>query len=209
MLKIEPFILLAEYQTNTWLMYDDESLEGIIVDPAAEGQELLNIIRDKGLKIKYIIITHGHGDHLGGIPFFKSALDAPVLIHTDDAPMLTDDKKNLSEYIGWPLKLQAADRLLNDGEILSIGKYEIKVIHTPGHTPGCICLLAEKFLISGDTLFEMSIGRTDFPGGSSSQIVKSIREKLFVLPEDTIVFPGHGPRTSIGMEKLNNPFVRP
>jgi glyoxylase-like metal-dependent hydrolase (beta-lactamase superfamily II) len=110
--------------------------------------------------------------------------------------------------MGSSLDVTAADRLLNDADTIAMGEHQIKVLHTPGHTPGCICLLLGKYLISGDTLFEMSIGRTDFPCGSHSQIISSIKDKLFVLPEDTVVFPGHGPRTSIGMEKLNNPFLR-
>ncbi len=207
MLKIESFILLPEYGTNTWLLWDDASGQALLVDPAAPSTALLEQIRRLGLKVKQIINTHGHGDHIGGNPFFKKHLPAPVAIHSRDAAMLTDNRKNLSEYMGSPLPPNAADLLLEDGYEFELGDHSVKVIHTPGHTPGCVCLLAEKYLLSGDTLFEQSIGRTDFPGGSHSQIIDSIKSKLFVLSDDTLVFPGHGPKTSIGLEKKNNPFV--
>ncbi len=208
MLKIKPFILLPSYQTNTWLVYDDETGDALFFDPAAIGTEPLEFIKEHNLKVHAIVITHGHGDHIGGLAYFKKHLDAPILIHEADADMLTDNKKNLSEYIGMPLELPVADRLLKDGDIITFGAHEAKVLHTPGHTKGSIGVLIDKFLISGDTLFEMSIGRTDFPGGSYEEIINSIKTKFFTLDEDTIVYPGHGPRTSIGMEKLNNPFVR-
>ncbi len=208
MIKIEAFILLEEFGTNTWLLWDDESLEAILVDPAAPSEDLLARIRALDLKVLYIINTHGHGDHIGGNELFRKRLQARLLIHAEDAHYLTDNRKNLSEYLGAPLNCLAADEFLHDGQSLNLGSHIVRVIHTPGHTPGGICLLADKFLISGDTLFELSIGRTDFPGGSHKQIIASIKEKLFILPDDVVVCPGHGPRTSIGMEKMNNPLVR-
>jgi glyoxylase-like metal-dependent hydrolase (beta-lactamase superfamily II) len=208
MLKISSYTLLPAYQTNTWLLWDDESSDAILVDPSALAPYLLEDIAKLGITVHHIVITHGHGDHIGGITYFRNKLKCKVAIHEADAEMLVDNKKNLSEYMGTPLDPAPADTLLKDGDTLAMGKHEIQVIHTPGHTPGCICLLIDKFLISGDTLFEQSIGRTDFPGGSHEQIIDSIKHKLFVLPDDTVVFPGHGPRTSIGMEKRNNPFIR-
>jgi len=208
MIKIDGFVLLPGYQTNTWLIWDDTALDALLIDPAAPDPDLERKLLTRGIKLWGIINTHGHGDHIGGNGFFKETFKCPIMIHEADAPMLTDNKKNLSEYMGTPLPLFPPDRILQDRDTIQMGEHQIKVIHTPGHTPGSISLLIEKFLISGDTLFEMSIGRTDFPSGSYSQIISSIKDKLFILPEDTIVFPGHGPRTSIGMEKQNNPFLR-
>lgn len=208
MLNIESRILLPSYGTNTWLLYDDLSQEAILVDPAAPSEELLHRISQLGIQITMIFNTHGHGDHIGGNTWFKERLDAPLAIHSADAQMLVDNKKNLSHFLGTPLAEKEADIILEGGEVFKIGNHDLSVIHTPGHTPGCICLYGGKYLISGDTLFEMSIGRTDFPGGSHQQIISSIREKLFVLPDDVVVCPGHGPQTSIGLEKKNNPFLR-
>lgn len=207
MLKIEGYILLPDFETNTWLLWDEDSREAILVDPAAPSPDLLKRIEELKLKVKYIINTHGHMDHIGGNSWFKNHLSAPLMIHSADAPMLVNSAMNLSLFVGNPVSSAPPDVLLEDGMELSLGKYPVKVIHTPGHTPGGICLLADKFLISGDTLFEQSIGRTDLQGGNHQQIINSIKNKLFVLPDDVIVFPGHGPRTSIGMEKKNNPFV--
>jgi len=209
MIKIEDHLLLPQFGTNTWLVWDEASLNAILIDPAAPSDALLERIHELGLKVPLIVNTHGHGDHIGGNDFFKNALGAKVLIHPADAHLLTDNKLNFSEYLGSPLQLSPADLLAEDGESISLGSHSFKIIHTPGHTPGCIRLHSDKFLFSGDTLFELSVGRTDFPGGSRQQIQKSIRERLYILPDDTVVYPGHGPRTTIGMEKQNNPFVRP
>jgi len=209
MLKIEDHCLFEEFGTNTWLLWDEDSREAWLIDPAATSEALLTRIRELGLKVTLLVNTHGHGDHIGGNAWFKEALGAPVLIHPADAPLLTDNRRNFSEYLGNPLRLDPPDLLAEDGQILKLGDHSIRVIHTPGHTLGGICLLANGFLLSGDTLFQQSIGRTDLPGGNHAQLITSIREKLFSLPDDTVVFPGHGPRTSIGLEKKSNPFVRP
>jgi glyoxylase-like metal-dependent hydrolase (beta-lactamase superfamily II) len=206
MLQIASYILLPSFQTNTWLLWDNESGDAILIDPAAPDRALAAKLEQ--LKVHAIVNTHGHADHIGGNSYFKNICKCPVMIHAADALMLTSSKKNLSAYMDSPIEAPAADRILNDGDTIAMGNHQIKVIHTPGHTPGSICLLVQKYLISGDTLFEQSIGRTDFPGGSHSAIIASILDKLFILPDDTIVYPGHGPRTSIGLEKTNNPFVR-
>jgi glyoxylase-like metal-dependent hydrolase (beta-lactamase superfamily II) len=207
MFKVEQHVLLQEFGTNTWLLWCDETLDGVLIDTSAPSTKLLQHIAKLKLNITHIITTHGHGDHIGGNSFFKSKLNCQIAIHQLDAPMLVDNKKNFSEYMGMAMKNEAADIILEDGDIIPLSKGQIKVIHTPGHTRGGICLMIDKFLFSGDTLFEQSIGRTDLPGGSFESIVHSIKTKLYTLADDVVVFPGHGPKTSIGIEKKINPFI--
>ena len=207
MIKIESTVLLESFQTNTYLLWESISAEAFLIDPAFQSETFLQRIKQLELKVKMIINTHGHADHIGGNLYFAKALNCPVAIHLADAEMLTNNTKNFSTYMGFELNLSAPQVILHDGDELFLGSEKVKVIHTPGHTKGSICLLAGKYLISGDTLFEQSIGRTDFPGGSHTAIIDSIKNKLFILDDDVLVFPGHGPTTSIGLEKVNNPFV--
>lgn len=194
---------------NCYLYACMESKKAVIIDPGAEGKKIYRWVSEKGLKIEYILLTHGHVDHIGSVDELRGLLgEAAVGIHPEDAEMLTDGRQNLSSYFGPEVVLQGADFLLQDGQELMIGKERLKVIATPGHTPGGVCFLGSEGLISGDTLFAGAIGRTDFPGGSMQQLLKGIKNKLLILPEDTRVFPGHGEDTSIGEEKRNNPFLQ-
>ena len=194
---------------NCYLYACTESKKAVIIDPGADGKKIYQWVSEKGLKVDYILLTHGHVDHIGAVDELRGLLgDVLVGIHTGDAEMLTDAKKNLSSYLGSNVILQSADILLEDGQELTIGNQSLRVLSTPGHSPGCVCFLSTEGLFSGDTLFAGSIGRTDFPGGSMNQLLKGVKEKLLILPEDTRVFPGHGEETSIGEEKRDNPYLQ-
>ena len=193
---------------NTYIAADETTKKAFVVDPGGYNADMVNYIKDNHFELEYIILTHGHGDHIGGVPgLMKDFPGAMLAVGILDRPMVEDAKVNMSAMIyGYPVSF-TADRCLTDGETLKIGDMELKFIHTPGHTPGGMCILVGDVLFSGDTLFEQSIGRTDFPGSSYTDIVKSIKEKLFALPDDTKVMPGHMGLTTIGYEKESNPFV--
>ena len=192
---------------NCYIIGCKETKEGAVVDPGDEGRRIVAKARELGLNIKSIILTHGHIDHIMAVDVVKEATGAQILIHREDAPMLVDGKRNLSYFMGSLKNYSAADVLLKDGDTIKVGNLEIKVLHTPGHTPGGICLVVEGKIISGDTLFEGSVGRSDFPGGSHETLIGSIKNKLMPYPDETKVYPGHGPSTTIGFERLNNPFL--
>lgn len=196
-------------QANTYLAVDEKTNEGFIVDPGGYNKVLTKEVRDNDVKIKYIILTHGHSDHICGVNEHKAEFpDARIVAYKDEEAMLENPNLNQSPGFGVPYSTKA-DILVSDGDELKVGDVTLKFIHTPGHTEGGMCIYVKeaKALFSGDTLFRQSIGRTDFPGGSYKEIMDSIRKKLFLLPDDTNVFPGHMGTTSIGFEKENNPFV--
>jgi len=195
--------------SNCYIIGCEETKEGIVVDPGAEGQRILKKVEELGLKVNKIILTHGHVDHIGALAEVQEATGAKVLIHADDAAQLTDASKNLSAFVGQKMSVKAADQLLADNDKIECGKLTLEVIHTPGHTRGGISLRCEPdILITGDTLFAGSVGRSDFPGGSHSQLISSIKNRLLIFPPETKVFPGHGPSSTIDEEKRENPFLR-
>ena len=192
---------------NCYLVSCDKTGKAILVDPGAGSKMISNWLKEKNKDVQYIVLTHGHWDHLGAVEDLRRELGVKVAIHKDDAAMLTDPKLNLSYYSGRNMALSPAEILLEDNQILKIGEMEVKVLHTPGHTPGGICLLTKDGLLSGDTLFSTSIGRTDFPNGDLNLLLKNIREKLMVLDDNLPVYPGHEEFTSIGREKKYNPYL--
>ena len=196
------------YAANCFIIYSENTKDGIIVDPGGDAEEILKTIEDKNLNINYIVLTHGHGDHIGGVVELINTLKIPLLIHKDDVNMISDAKMNLSNIMSIGSIELNPDKVLNHGDNLKFGDIEARVIHTPGHTQGGICLKIGDNLITGDTLFQGSIGRTDLEGGDYDTIIRSIKENLLILPENTIVWPGHGSETTIGSEKRNNPFLR-
>jgi len=206
-MKYKIFNVLPEFGTNTYLVWDVISKEAAIIDPAAPSQSMIREIKSMGINLKYLISTHGHGDHIGGNKSIVDNFDIKSCIHKDDAGSLIDPKMNLSTY--WNSKIIApeADIILNNGDELILGKEKLQIIHTPGHSKGGICILTGNLLFCGDTLFADGIGRTDLPGGDYSTLINSIKTKLFVLDGNIKVLPGHGPVSTIEDEKVGNPFV--
>ncbi len=229
---IHEIIPVGMLQCNCSILGDSETGEAIVVDPGDDVERILEILRRRGLKVRAIVSTHTHIDHVGGLAQLHRATGAPVLIHEADLPLYS----NLEMQAGWlgiptPEIMKIRD-FVKEGDALRWGGFAARVLHTPGHTPGSISLVVEpgsetsadapkathvhtaeghsapSRLIAGDTLFQGSIGRTDLPGGSFPQIIRSIHDKLLVLPDDLIVYPGHGHTTTIGEEREHNPFLR-
>jgi len=191
---------------NCYIVGSESNKEGMIIDPGAEAEVILRNVKDLGLEIRSIVLTHGHIDHIGALKEVKKATGAGVAIHTDEAKSLQGQSSSTLLGLAYPTPLPP-DRLLQDGDSLDIGDVHFLVLHTPGHSPGGICLSGEGVVFSGDTLFNRGIGRTDLPGGSHSQLMNSLHTKLMVLSDNTIVYPGHGPETTIGAERRENPFL--
>ncbi len=192
-------IVVGPLESNCYLFGDEATKEIFVIDPGGDYREIKSVIDKDGLKPKAVINTHGHGDHIGA----NRGFNIPVWIHRLDADFLEDTSKNLSSAFGFPFKTKAASRLLEDRDILDAGRYKLEVIHTPGHTPGSICLKADGVIFTGDTLFCQGIGRTDFAYGSEEDIMRSIKEKLFTLDDNYVIYPGHGPESTIWHEKQN------
>lgn len=206
-MKIER-LELGMYASNCYIVSSDDAGEGVIIDPGDAGNKIVEHLNELGLAIKYIVLTHGHPDHIGGVAEVKAATGAELAIHSADVPYLRARPGPGGMLPREGTAFLAADWTLQDGDKIETEGLYLEVIHTPGHTPGGICLLSDGVLFSGDTLFYGSIGRSDFPGGNGPQLIKSIQTRLMALPDETAVLPGHGPETSIGNERANNPFLR-
>jgi len=201
-LELDPF------GSNCYVVGDESSKEGIIIDPGAGADLILEKVEELELEIKFIMLTHGHMDHIGALKEVKEATGAEIAIHTDDARFLQMEPSSGAIFHHPPQTPPPPDRLLKGGDSIEISNLRFLVLHTPGHTPGGICLLGEGVVFSGDTLFNFGIGRTDMAGGSYSQLMNSIHTKLMVLPDNTVVYSGHGPKTTVGIERQWNPFLR-
>jgi glyoxylase-like metal-dependent hydrolase (beta-lactamase superfamily II) len=197
---------LGDFGSNCYLVGDEDTKEGMIIDPGDDGSSIMKQVKALGLTIKIIVLTHSHIDHVGGLADVKKATGAVIAIHENEAPFLLKQPR-LMEFMPPTPPSPPADRLLKDGDAIKVGKLKFKVLHTPGHTSGGICLLGDGIVFTGDTLFNYSIGRADFPGSDYDQEMNSIRSKLMTLPDETKVYPGHGPATTIGAERKGNPFI--
>ncbi len=206
MLKLERFITGKLY-TNCYVLYDEETMEGFVFDAPAHGEQIYDFAKGLGVNIKAIILTHSHFDHILGLPALVEKSGAPVYIHKSEAELVNNKEFNLTAYFRADLPHISIDKKLCDGDVLTLGKEKIKVIHTPGHTVGGLCFLWEDILISGDTLFEGSIGKIDHMTGDMELEIMSIKEKLMPLADDVKVYPGHGNMTTIGRERKENMFL--
>ena len=200
-------VCVGELEVNCYILAEAQGKECIIIDPGSDYDKINKVLIRRKLKPAIIINTHGHADHIGCDDDFG----LPVYIHKNDAALLGDPIRNLSGFIGESFSINVEIKEIKDGDKIELGKIKLEVLHTPGHTSGGVSLLLrcpEKFMLfSGDTLFFHSIGRTDFPGASHEALLKSIKDKLLTLPDSTVVYPGHGPSSTIRAEKENNPFL--
>jgi glyoxylase-like metal-dependent hydrolase (beta-lactamase superfamily II) len=199
-------LVVGRLQTNCYILESDST--ALVIDPGEEPERILRFLHDIKVKPIQIIATHTHFDHVLGVDGIRATLNIPFLIHHDDLSMLESMQSRVRQFMGLTVRPPPrVDRFLKDRESLTVGHDTLKVLHTPGHSPGSISLAGRGYVFTGDALFNQSIGRTDLPGGDLDTLISSITDRLFSLPDDTIVYPGHGPETSIGDEKLTNPFV--
>ncbi len=212
-MKIERLIV-GPLEVCCYIVYCEDTKEGIIIDPGASDPRILSKIKELGLNIKYILGTHAHPDHIAGVDELRKKLNAIYLIHKLDEEFFSDPS-NLIEFrmMGFS-ENPKADKVFEEGDKIIFGKEELQIIHTPGHSPGSSCFYSpkNKIIFTGDTLFVEAVGRADLPGGNFFQMMESIKNKLLTLPEDTLIYPGHdyGPKpvSTIGEEKVNNPFLQ-
>jgi len=200
-------ITVSPYETNCYVCATARGGDAVVIDPGDNSELILRRVQALSLNITCLILTHGHRDHAGALKELKQALGVEIAVHAADADLLNDDFQAAMLGLRFPCPPQP-DRLLEDGQEIVVGGLTFSVLHTPGHSRGSICLLGDGLVFTGDTLFQAGIGRTDLPGGSYPELIKSIEMRLLSLPDDTIVYPGHGSPTTVGDERQHNPFLR-
>lgn len=198
---------IAPFTSNCYIVGAESTKEGMIIDPGGEANKILQRVKDLGLKVKFIVLTHHHLDHISALKEVKEATGAKVAVHADEAESLQGQTSRARPGFSYPAP-PPPDRLLKDGDSIDIGDLHFLVLHTPGHSAGGICLLGEGVVFTGDTLFNFGIGRFDMSGGNGRQLINGIHTKLMVLPDSTAVYPGHGTATTIGIERQWNPFLQ-
>jgi hydroxyacylglutathione hydrolase len=200
-------LVVGPLQVNCFMIADEKTKDAVVIDPGDDAEDILRIIREKGLKVRYIVNTHGHFDHIGANKAVKDATGAEILMHADDAPVLASAARQAAAFGMGPVSSPPPDRFVKHGDIIKAGEIELKVLHTPGHSPGGISLQEQGIVFTGDALFAGSIGRTDLPGGDLMTLINAIKSHVMSLPDDTKVFSGHGPATTVGDERKENPFL--
>jgi hydroxyacylglutathione hydrolase len=205
-------VVSSPFEENTYIARLPGRDDCVVFDPGLEPDLILELLRQEAITPAAILNTHGHADHIGGNEELKKAFpNAPLVIGSGDAIMLTDAMANLSALFGMPILSPPADRTVDEGDVVEVAGMRFEVLHIPGHSPGHVVFVlrgSPVIVFGGDVLFRGGIGRTDFPGGSLQQLLGSIRKKLYSLPDDTVVYPGHGPETTTGSERQSNPFVQ-
>lgn len=206
-LQVE-MLIVGPLASNCYIIWDDKNRIAAIIDPGEDAKDIIKKVDELDIEINYILATHGHFDHVGAVAQLKREIDVEFLAHKGDF-FFIEDGKNAARRWGFIIdQPPKPDRFIEDGDIIKIGEHELKVLHTPGHSPGGVSFLHNEMVFCGDTLFQGSIGRTDFRMGSFEELKQSIKSRLYTLPDSTIVYTGHGPSTTIGTEKMFNPFVR-
>ena len=200
-------LIVGPLQVNCFILADEKTKDAVVIDPGDDAENILKIIKEKGFKVRYIVNTHGHFDHVGANKAIKDATGAQLLIHEGDAPVLAAAQQHSLAFGMLPVSSPPADRYLKHGDVITAGEVSLKVLHTPGHSPGGICLLEKGMVFTGDALFAGSIGRTDLPGGDLLTLLRAIKTNLMTLPDETKIFCGHGPASTIGDERQENPFL--
>lgn len=197
-------VVVGIFEANCYILWDEKDKEAIVVDPGEEGERIIEVIRKDSLKIRSIVNTHTHIDHIGANDFLREKTGAPLLAHSADVFLLQNAELNLSALTGKDRSFGLPDRMLEEGDEIRVGGFSLRILHTPGHTPGSICLYGDNKLFSGDTLFAGGIGRTDLAGGNLKELQESIKDKILALTDEVVVYPGHGPSTTVGKERRCN-----
>ena len=201
-------LIIGPIETNCYMIACQRTLKGAIIDPGGDGERIIEVVKKKNLTMKYIINTHAHIDHIQANQELKDVLKVPVYLHKEDEKMLKNPSSNLSLFLfSHPFVFSSADKLLSGGEEIKIGLLTLSILHTPSHTPGSISIVVDRVLFTGDTLFAGGIGRTDLPLGNYHLLIQSIKEHILSLPDDYMIYPGHGPFSTVGKERKENPFL--